>query len=558
MRSVLLLLLSIFIGQLATGQSITEKSPRLIVGIVVDQMRFDHLYKYQEKYSENGFKRLMRDGYNFKNMHYNYVPTVTAAGHASIYTGTTPAFHGIIGNSWFDRNKNATVGNVDDSASKTIGTKVASTSGASPKNMLSTTIADQMRLASNFKSKTISISLKDRGAILPGGRSANAAYWFDTDFSPGYFVSSTYYMNSLPKWATDFNALEKANAFLNETWTPLYPIETYTESAPDKNRYERAIGGKRQATFPYDFKNLREKYKALNAEYQLMLLSPAGNTILTDFAMEAIKGEDLGKDSHTDLLNISYSVPDIVGHTLGPQSVEAEDIYLRLDQNIADLLLFLDNNVGKQNYTLFLTSDHAAIPTASYLNDRKLPTGIARTKQYKEALTQYLDKKYRKNSWIQYFEYEQVYLNRQAIAAQGLDLNTIQKDAANFLSNLDGIHTVLTANNLKHYDYNNGIKRAIQNGFYAKRSGDLLLSFDPGIIQDVNSEIAITTVKGTTHGSGYSYDTHVPMLWYGARIPQGSSVKKVEITSIAPSIALLLNIQFPSGSEGRPLIEIFE
>ena len=557
MKKQLLITISLLIiHTICLGQEKNDaKKTKLVVGIVVDQMRFDQLYKYSDRYSENGFKRLIHEGYNFKNMHYNYIPTVTAAGHASIYTGASPSIHGIVGNSWYNRSIGDEIDNVTDSTYTIVGSGKVNLKGISPKNLMSNTISDQIRMHNNFKSKVISISLKDRGAALPGGHTANGAYWYDWQTSPGNFVTSTYYMHELPDWLSNFNEANKPNKYLNKVWNPLYPISSYLMSAKDNNPHERNLRGKDSPTFPYDFKKLREIYKKRNAEYQLMWVTPDGNSILTELALQAIKNEHLGKDNFTDLINIGYSVPDIAGHMFGPQSIEIEDIYLRLDKEIETLLNFLDTNVGKSEYLLFLTSDHAAIPVASYLKKHRLPTGIARIKRYKESLNDYLKEKYN-HELISHFDGEQVYLNRKKIKSLGLSLRIIQQEVVEYLVNLEGVKTAISAHMLSNNQFN-GEKEFLQKGFYYKRSGDVLLIFDPGYIQSSNSEIAVKDVKGTTHGSGYAYDTHVPMLWYGNNIPVGESVRKVSITDIASTISLKLNIQLPNGNEGKPLFELF-
>ena len=559
-KKVSLLLCFILFGSYVPygySQADSPGPPKLVVGIVVDQMSFEQLYKYQEKFTEGGFARILRQGFNFKNTKYNYIPTVTAAGHSSINTGTSPGTHGIIGNSWFQRETNTVMGNVDDPNEHIIGAAQENSTGLSPRNLLSTTISDQLRLATNFKSKVISVSLKDRGAILPGGFLANGAYWHDWQKSPGYFVSSSYYMDKVPDWVSRFNKQEKSSAYLDTTWNTLLPIESYTESSPDNNSFERTLGGKVSPTFPYEFKKMRERYKSLNAEYQLIWVSPFGNSLLTEFALEAIKSENLGADNTTDMLNISYSVTDAVGHTFGPQSVEIQDIYLRLDRDIENLLINLDTMVGKGNYILFLTSDHGAIPTASYLNEKRLPTGIAPISWYKDTLANYLNKQYGRQNWIQNFDGDQVYLNREIINERKLNLKTVQQDAATFLSGLKWIRVALSAHDLQTRIYNDGIHKKLQNGFHPKRSGDILLSFEPGIIMNGDPDIAIAEIKGTTHGSGYAYDSHVPLLWYGKHIPKGASVRQVAVTDIAPSLAMFLNVQLPSGCNGVPLYELF-
>jgi len=551
-----ILVLFIIHSNLSYGQSTSAGKPKLLVGIVIDQMRSEQLYKYENKYSENGFKRILKEGFHYKNAQYNYTPTVTAAGHASIYTGTTPAVHGVIGNSWYDRYKKSYTKSVEDSSETLVGSKKVNPTGASPKRLLTTTISDQLRMSSHFRSKVISVSLKDRGAVLPGGHLANAAYWHDIETSPGHFVSSSYYMDKLPDWVSEFNHLEKSSQYLDETWNTLFPIESYSESYADDNKYEIVLG-EDTPTFPYDFKELRAKYKKRNIEYLMLSFSPSGNTLLTEFAMAAVSKEKLGQGNETDMLNISYSVTDKAGHIFGPNSVELADIYVRLDREIAKLLAYLDENVGENEYTLFITSDHGAIPVASYLNDIKVPTGVARTTQYKDQLTKYLKTKYGDDSWIQNFDGEQLYLNRKTIIEKGLQLEKIQQDAANFLVDLEGIASALTAYHLQTSQYTSGSREKVQNGYHQKRSGDVILTFDAGVVQDDDSEIDVSSIKGTIHGSGYGYDTHVPLLWFGHGIPHGESVRKVSPTDISSSLSMMLNIQLPSGNSGSPLAELF-
>jgi predicted AlkP superfamily pyrophosphatase or phosphodiesterase len=363
-------------------------------------------------------------------------------------------------------------------------------------------------------------------------------------------------MNELPIWVSKFNDLEKSSKYLDTVWNTFYPIEKYTESYGDDNKYEVVLGEK-SPTFPYDFKKLREKYRKRNMEYLMLGFSPAGNTLLTEFAIDAIKNEKLGSDRDTDMLTISYSVTDKAGHIFGPNSVEIEDIYIRLDLEISKLLKYLDKKIGKEGYTLFLTSDHGAIPVASYLNDIKIPTGVARTAKYKNRLNNYLNTKYGENLWIQNFEGNQLYLNRAAIFEKGLQLENVQQDAANFLVNQEGISIALTGYHLQTNQYNSGLRKLVQNGYHQKRSGDVLLTFDAGLVQDDDSEIDVSSVKGTIHGSGYSYDTHVPLLWFGNGIKHGESVRKVSPIDVASTLTMILNLQLPSGNSGNPLKELF-
>ncbi len=558
MRKSNILLLLFFIGCSFYGLTQDSNKPKLVVGVIIDQMGFDQLYKYQDRYGETGFNRLLNEGFNFKNANVNYIPSETAPGHASIYTGTTPAYHGIIGNSWYDRELGNYVGNVMDSNEKIVGSLNENPNGVSPQNLTATTITDELRLRSKFKSKVVSISIKDRAAILPGGKSANAAYWYNWDSSPGYFVSSSFYMRKVPKWVAKFNELGKPDAYLNETWNTLYPLDTYTASSPDDNKYEPSLGGKSSPTFPYDFKAMRDKVKKNGTEYRLLWVSPSGNTLLTEFAIAAIENEELGMDKYPDILNVSYSITDVVGHTFGPQSVEMEDIYLRLDKNLGELFAALDSKVGKNNYVLFLTSDHAAIPVVSYLRENKLDGDIARIGQYNHKLNLFLVAKYGEGSWIENFDGNQVYLNKNTVDEKKLLLPVIQQEVADFLMTQKGVYLALTAHDLQTQTYEEGLRKTMQNGYYPKRSGDVLLSYNSGTILNPNSRMAVERVKGTVHGSGYSYDTHVPLLWMGLGIPKGESVRSVNPIDITPSLAMFLNLRLPSAVQGKPLSELFD
>lgn len=541
------------------GQTTTQKKSKLIVAVTIDQMRFDQLYKFQNKYSESGFKRLIREGFVFKNNHYNYSPTVTAAGHASIHTGTTPSMHGIIGNGWFDRELNKEVENIEDTTTVVIGSaKKELISGASPRRMLSTTISDQLKLSTNLKSKVISISVKDRAAILSGGHLADAAYWYDFKNNTPNMVSSSYYLKKLPKWVHEFNNLKLVNGYLNQTWNTVHSINSYTESIADNNAHEMTLRGKEAPTFPYNFKELRKGYKELNAEYRLLIGTPMSNSLITEFAKKAIVNENLGEDSITDMISIGYSATDVIGHTFGAESVESEDAFIRLDLEIGSLLDFLDSKIGKDEYTLFLTSDHGAIPVASYLKKMRIPTGVARTKKYELELSTFLNKKYGDNEWIQEFDGEHVYFNRDLIQKSNVSLREFQQEAASFLIQQKEIKNVLTSFQLQVNQYSD-TRKLVQEGFYEKRSGDLILTFLPGIVQNRDSEILVQNIKGTTHGSGYNYDTHVPLIWFGNSIPKkGTSVRKVAITDIASTLAMLFNFQLPSGNTGEPLKELFK
>ena len=525
------------------NHTILANKPRLVVGIVVDQMRYDYLTRFYSRYGNGGFKRLVEKGFNCKNNHFNYIPTYTGPGHSSVYTGTTPKYHGVISNSWYDKEIKRIVYCTSDDSVETVGT--ATDAGKmSPHRMKTTSFADENRLNTQMKGKTIGIALKDRGSILPAGHSGNAAYWFDGG-NEGKWITSTYYMQSLPKWVTKFNEEKNVDPYL-KTWNTLYPIETYTASGSDSNVYERGFNGKETATFPYDLSLLSKQ----NGNYEIIRTTPFGNSLTTDFAIAALKGEELGKDSITDVLAISYSSTDYVGHNFGVNSVEVEDTYLRLDKDIERLLNALDEEVGEGNYTVFLTSDHGAVDVPAYLFNSKIPAGYVNVTAIRDSLQVFSKMKFGTLELIENISNNQIFLNRNTLNDKNLDLRDVEFQLQQELLKYEAIDKVFTGVSMVSEEFTTGMEAMIQNGFDQKRSGDVIFEFKPNFISYPN--------KGSTHGSSYNYDTHVPLLFYGAGIKHGESIVKTVIPDIAPTISALLGISFPNGSTGSPLYMVFE
>lgn len=512
--------------------------PKLVVGIVVDQMRYDYIYRYWNKFGNDGFKRLVNEGFFCRNTNFNYVPTYTGPGHASIYTGTTPAVHGIIANDWYDKTTGKSLYCAGDKNSIGVGT-TANEGKRSPVNMLTSTITDELRISSNMKSKVIGVALKDRSSILPAGHIANAAYWYDG--SIGGFITSTYYMKELPVWVQEFNKKELAKKYLSQPWNTLLPIEMYTESLPDDNKYEFVAKGESKPVFPH---NLPELMKA-NGGLNMIRSTPFGNSLTKDFAIDVMKNENLGKSEATDFLAVSFSSPDYIGHAYGPNSVEQEDDYIRLDKDLAELLKFIDEQVGKNNALIFLTADHAAPEVPSYLIDLKIPAGYVAESKILKNLKDHLLKSYGDTLALS-FENQQVFLNHVAIDNKKLELEKVQNEVATFLLNAEGVAEVLTATTLNNSSFTEGSRYLMQKGFNAKRSGDVLVNYLPGWVDGFSK-------TGTTHGSPYSYDTHVPLIFHGWNIQQGSSAEQVYITDVAATLAMMLNIQFPNGCTGKPI-----
>lgn len=528
----------------------SNERPKLVVGIVVDQMRYDYLIRYHSKYSEGGFKKLMNQGFNCRNGHYNYVPTETAPGHASIYTGTTPAFHGIVANEWFEKGKSRYC--VEDSTVSPVGSQ--SPNGArSPRNMIAPTIGDQLKLATNGQSKVFGVSIKDRGAILPAGHTANGAFWYDN--LTGKFITSSFYMQALPQWLQKFNEQKNSDKYLTMQWETLLPISQYTESQADDNKYEQLLAGKEKPTFPYNLKEISTKMASgqfKQSPYEVIPYTPYGNTLVKDMAKEIITQEKLGKGNSTDLLAVSFSSTDLIGHAFGPQSIEVEDTYLRLDKDLEDLLAHLDKEVGKGNYVLFLSADHAGVYTPKYLTDLKIPSGYTKTKEHYKNLAAHLNKTFGEGKWIEHTADKEVYLNRTFIESKKANLAEIQEVVAAFMRNCEGIFEAITQNDLNKTEYTKGIKAMVQNANYHLRSPDVTIVHRSGWLD------ASWLKGGTSHGTPYNYDTQVPMLFYGWKIPQGkNTVRKVSITDIAATIATLLNMQLPDASNGEPIKEIF-
>jgi len=516
--------------------------PKLVVGIVIDQMRFDYISKYYSKFSENGFKKLIRQGFNCRNTSYNYSPTYTGPGHASIYTGTTPAFHGIVGNDWFVRNTNRLTYVTDDPTVLTVGDGSEKAGKMSPRNLLASTIGDELRLYSNLKSKVISIALKDRAAILPGGHLSTGSYWFDS--GSGNFITSTFFMKELPKWVNDFNSRHLAGKYLSQPWNTLLPIAQYTESASDDNPYEGLYPGETKPVFPHNLPAMYTKN-----DYGIIRSTPFGNSLTKDIVLAALKGENLGKGDFTDLLAISFSATDYVGHKMGPQSVEIEDTYLRLDRDIAEILTYLDKNYGKDNVLLFLTADHAAAYVPAQLTDNQLNSGYFNSNVFLNFLNSYLSIKYGDSTIVSFAINNEIYLNHTTIRQKNLILKDVEDEIASFSTTYNGIANAYTGYQLNGEVLKSKPATLIQNGFNIKRSGDVALMFEPAWLEE-----AIPT--GTTHGSTYTYDTQVPLLWYGWKIQSGYTSEAVEITDIAPTIASMLSIMPPNACIGKPIVKI--
>lgn len=535
-----------FLTVLSTGftaqknKSAQIERPKLVVGLVVDQMRWDYLYRYYEKYQNDGFKRLLKEGYSFNNVHINYIPTYTAIGHTTIYTGSVPAIHGIAGNDWFDKTSGKNVYCTTDESVKPVGTADVKSGSHSPKNLWSTTVTDELLLATNFQAKVVGVSLKDRASILPAGHHPTGAYWFDD--TTGNFVTSSYYMNQLPKWMNDFNAQKMPDQLVKNGWNTLLPIAEYTESSPDNSPWEGLLGSAKTPTFPYS---------NLAADYQLkkdnIRSTPFGNTLTLKAAEAAIKGEQLGADSITDFLAVNLASTDYAGHKFGPNSIEVQDVYLRLDRDLAEFFKYLDDKVGKGEYTVFLSADHGGAHSEGFMEEHKMPTGF-----YGEDNKEFnvmLKDKFKVDQLISKITNNQVYLDDKLISENNLDAEQVKQSLIDILNKDQSVLFAVDMKRAGSSSIPEPIKTRITNGYNWQRSGDIQVIYH-------DNWLPTYAKLGTTHGAWNSYDSHIPLIFMGWGIKNGESNKDYNMTDIAPTISSLLHIQFPSGNIGNPIVEV--
>jgi predicted AlkP superfamily pyrophosphatase or phosphodiesterase len=520
----------------------TSKSlarPKLVVGIVVDQMRYDYLYRYYDKYVEGGIKRFLNEGFNCRNNHYSYALTVTAAGHASAYTGSIPAINGIVGNDWYDKYAAKGVYCVEDSTVKTVGSNNVSVGKMSPRNLLTSTVTDQLRIATNFRSKTIGVSIKDRGSILPAGHTANGSYWFDS--KTGNWVTSTFYMDELPQWAKDYNAKKMPSEYLKRGWHLLNPIEQYTQSTADDVPWEGKLPGAKKPVFPFELAGFA------GDAFGTVTSTPWGNTITKEMAIEAVKGENLGRGTDTDFLAVSFSSPDKIGHMAGPNSVEQEDNFLKLDREFAELFSFLDSWTGKGNYTVFLTADHGVVDVPGFAKANKLPAGLASRTVLSDIVKKNLNETFGEGVYITTNENNQLYLNHALLKTKKITTTQVFEVVRESLLPVDGIADVLNLHDMGKAPLNTYLLELYKNNVNAKRSGDIQIITQPGWFYGSST--------GTSHGTPYNYDTQVPFALFGWGINKGETLRRTSVSDIASTIASLLHILPPSGNIGNPVEE---
>jgi hypothetical protein len=515
--------------------------PKLVVGIVVDQMRWDYLYRYYDRYTSDGFKRLLNGGFSCENTLINHLPSVTGVGHAVIYTGSVPAVNGISANDWIDQLTGKSVYCVADSTVSPIGSANALDGRMSPRNLLATTITDELRMATNYRSKVVGVSLKDRASILPAGHTPTACFWLDD--ASGNFITSTYYADQLPAWVNQYNSKRRIEQLISNGWTTLYPINTYRQSDPDVKPYEGVFPGETSSAFPHDLKAAYAKSKGSFRN------TPFGNTLTAEFAMEALNEYQLGKGESTDFLAINFASTDYVGHMFGVNAIETEDTYLRLDKDLATLFKTLDAKVGKGQWLAFLSADHGAAHAISYMQQHNLPSNFWRAAPLTDSLNRILLAKFGTAGLVRSISSYQVNFDLQKISSGNLDFSAIKQAAIDFLQRQPEISFAVDMAWIGKAPVPERLKTMMINGYNFKRSGQVEIVLNPGSFES-------SSKTGTTHGAWNPYDTHIPLIWYGWNIKHGSSNREMYMYDIAPTLAALLHIQMPNGCIGKVIEEV--
>lgn len=514
--------------------------PKLVVGIVVDQMRWDYLYRYYDRYEAGGFKRLLNDGFSCENTFINYLPSYTAVGHTTIFTGAVPAISGITGNDWIEQLSGKSVYCTDDSTVTSVGND-SEDGKMSPRNLLVSTITDELRLATNFRSKVVGVSLKDRASILPAGHLATAAYWLDD--ASGHFISSSYYMKELPSWVNKYNDKNRIQSLIKKGWSTMYPIKTYVQSDSDDQVYEGKFPGEKTSTFPHAIDDFYKQKKGIFRS------TPFGNTLTLEFAQQAVENYKLGQGDVTDFLTINCASTDYVGHMYGPNSIEVEDTYLRLDKDLSDFFNMLDQKLGKGQYLVFLSADHGAAHNVDFMAKHNLPADTWNANPLKDSLNKILATKFNTQNLVRAIKNYQVNFDLDKIDAQQLDFEKIKKETIAYLLRQPNISQAIDIAKVGSSATPEPVKSMVANGYYFKRCGAIQIILNPGWYEG-------TGRTGTTHGTWNPYDTHIPLVWYGWHIKSGKSNKHANMTDIAPTIAALLQIQMPNGCVGSVIEEI--
>ncbi|MCX6325109.1 MAG: alkaline phosphatase family protein [Bacteroidia bacterium] len=542
----IILLISVFVKLSGQGAYLPPDRPRLVIGIVVEQLKYDQLEKFRDKLGENGIKRLINEGTYFKNASFEYMLTQSAPGHATISTGSEPSFHGITSDNWYLPLRNELIYCTKDIEVNPVGGSFEA-GLHSPVNLQSSTFSDELEMATNKKAKVFGVGLKESSAIFSAGHAADGAYWFDN--TTGTWMSSTYYIDTLPVWVNDFNAMKFSESYLNNTWSLFKPAQDYADCLADSNNFEAGFNGINY--FPYDLRKMSSKgiFNSRN-DFSLLRETPFGNSFTTNFAIRLIEKEGLGKDDVTDYLSICYSATDNIGHRFGPSSVEMGDAILRLDDEIKNLLTFLNDSIGKKNILIYFTSAHGISEIPAVLESNRIPAGYFKQNQALQLLRSYLNAVYGEGDWVKGYSERQIFLNRTLIEDARLPLEEVQKKVARFIVQFTGVAAAYPYSAFEANDFGNGNLKRIINNFSPQISGDIIVTLNPGWVEKEGDYV-------TNHNSPYEYDSHVPLIWYGWTVNRASVTRKVNMTDIAATLSSLCKVPYPNACTGEPLFELF-
>ena len=543
---VVIVFLCGFFNLSGQGAYLPPDKPALIVGIVVEQLRFDQIERFRDKLSENGIKKMINEGTFFRNASFDYMLTQSAPGFSTISTGTEPSYHGIASDNWYLPLKNEFIYCTKDVSVNPVGGSYES-GLHSPVNLNASTFSDELKNASGRKSKVFAIGIKEHSAIFSAGHAADGAFWYDN--STGTWMSSTYYMSLLPSWVNDFNASNFSESYLNTTWNLLRRESDYSICLPDSNSFETGFNG--VSYFPYDINKIsKPEGRGSVRNYAFLRETPFADALTTSFAIKLIEKEGLGKDEIPDFLSICYSSTDYIGHRFGPSSVETADAIFRLDKNIEALLTYLIDSLGKKNILIYFTSAHGVSEIPAIMKDNRIPAGYFNQNQALQLLRSYLNAIYGEGDWVKGFSERQIFLNRTLIEDARIPIEDIQKKTARFLIQFTGVASAFPYYAFEANDFGNGHLRRIVNNFSPQRSGDVIVTLNPGWIDKEGDQL-------TNHNSPYEYDCHVPLIWYGWTVNRSTVMRKVNMTDIAATLSSLCRVPYPNACTGEPMSELF-
>lgn len=542
---IIVVLLFVSVSIFSQGAYIPPDRPALIIGIIAEGLRFDQVEKLRDQLRENGIRKLLNEGTSYRNANSGYLLTQGAPGFATIVSGTEPAFHGIPSDSWYEPFNNELVYCTRDVSINPVGGSYEFGLN-SPVNLRSSSFSDELKMSTNGKSKVFGIGFRDYGAVLGAGHAADGAFWFDE--RTGTWMSCTYYMNLLPSWLNDFNALGLADKYLSGKWDRFRQEEDYGVALPDSSVHEKGFKG--SYMFPYDLNRLTlSGGLSKKRDYSLLKETPFSNSLTTDLAIRLIDEERLGQDEYPDYITIAYSATDYISHRFGPSSAESADAFYRLDAEIERLLDYLNGKIGKRNILVFFTSAHGIAEVPLVLESNHIPSGYFKSNQAMMLLRSYLNAYYGQGDWVRAYHERQIFLNRGLIEDARISLEDIQKRVSRFMVQFSGVAAAYPSYAFETNNFTEGHLRKISNSYTPMRSGDVFIILLPGWVE-YSDHI-------TNHNSPYDYDSHVPLIWYGWSVNRTSVFRRVNITDIAATLSAIMRIPLPNACSGEPLPELF-